>query len=205
MGWDEMGAWRVQSPSGRVDQVMIRTSTPAIVALVADVEAIVRRGRSAIDTARIVAGALGKILNRADLLADEHREADDARYRQHILHVDPEGEFSIVALVWRPGQRTPIHDHVSWCVVGVYAGSEEETLYRLAAGDDAVGGVAYLVPAGHVVNAEGTTGYFVPPGDIHEVRNPTDRTVISIHIYGADVSVLGGSVRRRYDLPVRAA
>jgi hypothetical protein len=30
-----------------------------------------------------------------------------------------------------------------------------------------------------------------------------DRTAISIHIYGTDVSRIGSSVRRYYDLPVR--
>ena len=28
------------------------------------------------------------------------------------------------------GQSTPIHDHVSWCVVGVYEGRERETRFR---------------------------------------------------------------------------
>jgi predicted metal-dependent enzyme (double-stranded beta helix superfamily) len=84
----------------------------------------------------------------------------------------------------------------------VYAGGEEETLYRLVDGGT---GDAHLVRTGHSVNGEGTTSWFVPPGDIHEVANSTDRKVISIHVYGADISVLGSSVRRRYDLPVRAA
>jgi 3-mercaptopropionate dioxygenase len=27
---------------------------------------------------------------------------------------------------------------------------------------------------------------------------------VSLHIYGADIGVLGSSIRRRYDLPVRS-
>ena len=46
---------------------------------------------------------------------------------------------------------------------------------------------------------------FAPPGDIHRVRNVGDDTAISIHIYGTDVSRIGSSVRRSYDLPVLAA
>jgi 3-mercaptopropionate dioxygenase len=46
---------------------------------------------------------------------------------------------------------------------------------------------------------------FAPPGDIHRVRNVADRTSISIHVYGTDVSRIGSSVRRHYDLPVRPA
>jgi predicted metal-dependent enzyme (double-stranded beta helix superfamily) len=174
--------------------------TPAVAALSADITTVVRRGAPAIDTARDVACAVGRVLGAPDLLTAADMTARPERYTQHILYVDPEGAFSIVALVWLPGHRTPIHDHVAWCVVGVHTGREEERLYRLV-GDGTPD--AHLVPAGHSVNEQGTTSYFVPPGDIHEVWNPSGRKVISIHVYGADVSVLGSSVRRRYDLPVR--
>ena len=170
--------------------------------LARDISAVVHSNRRPADVAREVAHAVERALPTPGLLAIEHRQASTECYRQHVLYVDPEGAFSIVALVWLPGQRTPIHDHVSWCVVGVYAGAEEEMLYRLV--DDGSGN-PHLVRTGYSVNGEGTTSWFVPPGDIHEVANTTDRKVISIHVYGADISVLGSSVRRRYDLPVRAA
>ena len=43
---------------------------------------------------------------------------------------------------------------------------------------------------------------FAPPGAIHRVRNAGDGTAISIHVYGTDVSRIGMSARRYYDLPV---
>jgi 3-mercaptopropionate dioxygenase len=55
------------------------------------------------------------------------------------------------------------------------------------------------------VNATGDVSGFAPPGDIHRVRNPGNRTAISIHIAGTDASRLGSSVRRDYDLPVLPA
>jgi predicted metal-dependent enzyme (double-stranded beta helix superfamily) len=178
-----------------------RTLTPAIAALAADVSAAVRAGAAPMETAKDVASALANALPDRDLLAPEHTVGREECYTQHILYVDPDGAFSVVALVWMPGQYTAIHDHVTWCVVGVYRGAEEENLYRLV-GDEETG---YLVRSGHSVNAEGTTTFFAPPGDIHEVRNSSAEKVISIHVYGADISVLGSSVRRRYTLPVRDA
>ena len=71
-------------------------------------------------------------------------------------------------------------------MVGVHQGNEEETLYRLV--DNGLE-PAHLVRSGHSVNGEGTTSYFVPPGDIHKVCNSSDRKVISIHVYGTDVAV----------------
>jgi hypothetical protein len=48
----------------------------------------------------------------------------------------------------------------------------------------------------------GDVSGFAPPGDIHRVRNAGERTAISIHVYGTDVSRIGTSARRYYDLPV---
>ena len=49
------------------------------------------------------------------------------------MHAEPDGCFSVVALVWRPGQY-PIHDHVTWCVIGVLQGAEYEELFALREG-----------------------------------------------------------------------
>jgi predicted metal-dependent enzyme (double-stranded beta helix superfamily) len=40
---------------------------------------------------------------------------------------------------------------------------------------------------------------FAPPGDIHRVRNTSETTAISIHIYGTDITRVGSSARRYYD------
>jgi len=48
----------------------------------------------------------------------------------------------------------------------------------------------------------GSVSGFAPPGDIHRVRNTGDGVAISMHVYGADISRLGISIRREYTLPV---
>jgi predicted metal-dependent enzyme (double-stranded beta helix superfamily) len=75
-------------------------------------------------TARLVADALEQHLPSPDVLAAEQRAGDPDGYRSHLLYTEPDGTFSIVALVWRPGQVTAIHDHVTWCVLGVIQGVE---------------------------------------------------------------------------------
>ena len=56
--------------------------------------------------------ALRPFLGHPLLLQPAQREADPTRYRQHILYVADDGRFSIVALVWLPGQATPIPSSV---------------------------------------------------------------------------------------------
>lgn len=175
-------------------------TTERLAALVADVRAAVDRGLAPDVTAYLVGEKLAPHLGAPDLLTPAQYEGDADCYRQHLLHAEHDGSFSLVALVWLPGQRTPVHDHVSWCVTGVHQGEEHERRYRLLPADEA-GGVARLVATEDVVNRTGEVCGFAPPGDIHRVWNGCDDKAVSIHVYGADISRLGSSVRRVYDLP----
>jgi predicted metal-dependent enzyme (double-stranded beta helix superfamily) len=178
------------------------TATPALRDLIRSVRSITHAGWSSPEIARRVADTLRPALADPELLTEEHCRDDDRAYRQHVLHVEDDGSFSIVSLVWLPGQSTPIHDHVSWCVPGVYRGRETETRYRLE--EDAESGAAYLVESGRQVNETLVVSALCPPGDIHRVANAGPETAISIHIYGADIAALGSSIRRCYDLEVRS-
>ncbi|MFF7635309.1 cysteine dioxygenase [Kitasatospora sp. NPDC008050] len=184
--------------------------TPRLAALTAAIRAELRAARTADPAGRHpepvaepvaerVAAALAPFLRHADLLTPEQLAPDPHAYRQHLLHVEPDGSFSMVALVWLPGQATRIHDHTAWCVVGTYLGAEEETAFELAEQD----GREVLVPVATTLYPAGAVTHLTPPGDIHLVRNATTDKVVSLHVYGADVSIHGTSIRRCYDLPVR--
>jgi 3-mercaptopropionate dioxygenase len=166
--------------------------------LVTAVRAAVGRRADWPETARLVARELERHLPSPDFLTEEQRTGNQEGYVSHVLHAEPDGAFSIQALVWRPGQTTSIHDHLTWCVFGVIQGIEYEELFVL---DEENG---CLVESGNSVNRTGDVNGFAPPGDIHRVRNAGDRTAISIHVYGTDVSRVGSSVRRYYELPIRA-
>jgi 3-mercaptopropionate dioxygenase len=167
-------------------------------ALVQAVRAEVRRGLDWQQTAELVAAALRRRLPGPAAILPEHlRHGDEAGYQSHLLHAEPDGSFSIAAMVWLPGQQTPIHDHVAWCVTGVLQGHEHEEIFALT--DD----TSALRLLTRNENAAGTVSGFAPPGDIHRVRNTGTSIAISMHVYGADISRLGNSIRREYALPLR--
>jgi predicted metal-dependent enzyme (double-stranded beta helix superfamily) len=150
-------------------------------------------------TAVLVADELGRHLAAPEeILTARERDGSPDGYVCHILHTEPDGAFSVCGLVWRPGQVTPIHDHVTWCVLGVLQGVEYEELFALSASGE------QLEELGTSSNHVGEVAGFAPPGDIHRVRNCGDDIAISLHVYGADIDRLGSSVRRIYDLPVVA-
>ncbi|MEO3744710.1 cysteine dioxygenase family protein [Plantactinospora sp. B5E13] len=173
----------------------VTVSTPRLARLAEEVRDVVDRGLPPDLTAYLVGERLAPHLGATDLLTPAQCEGDLDHYRQHLLHAERDGSFSIVALVWLPGQRTAIHDHVAWCVTGVHQGEEHERRYRLVSD----GSRARLVATQDVVNKQGEVCGFAPPGDIHRVWNGGTGTAISLHIYGADISRLGSSVRRVYE------
>lgn len=176
--------------------------SPVLATLIGSIRDVVRSGVGDAQVAEAVAALLQPCLAQGSFLTEAQRAPDPIHYKQHVLHVEEDGSFSIVALVWLPGQATPIHDHVSWCVVGVHEGQEYETQYQIET-DDA--GTDWLVESGRSINPPGSVAALTPPGDIHRVVNNGEALAISLHIYGADIGKLGSSIRRRYDLAVRAS
>src|SRR5215475_9080828 len=94
-----------------------------------------------------------------------------------------------------PGQLTPIHDHLSWCVTAVLQGAEYEEIFAVRDG--------HLEVIARNQNPAGAVSGFAPPGDIHRVRNSCPTVAVSMHVYGTDITRVGSSIRRLYDLPVR--
>ena len=165
MSQHESWHWTYE-PIGRKLQGMTATQIrPAsrLSPLVAGIRTAVDSHADWAETAQLVAEQLRRHLPTPDVLTAEQRLGSPDDYRGHTLHVEPDGSFSIVALVWRPGQITRIHDHVTWCVFGVIQGVEHEELFD-----------ADLNLVGRSDNHVGDVSGFAPPGDIHRVHNTGD-------------------------------
>ena len=107
-------------------------------------------------------------------------------YQQFLLYRDPQERFSVVSFVWGPGQKTPVHDHTVWGLIGMLRGGEIETSYELKNGK-LVAGEQHTLRPGNVGKVSPTIG------DVHQVANAhEDQVSISIHVYGADI----GKVKR---------
>jgi 3-mercaptopropionate dioxygenase len=162
--------------------------TERLAELVAGVRTTVDAQADWSETAQLVADELRRHLPTPDVLTGAQRLGSPDGYRSHTLHVEPDGSFSIIALVWRPGQLTRIHDHITWCAFAVIQGVEHEELFD-----------ADLNLVGRSENHVGDVSGFAPPGDIHRVHNTGNSTAISIHVYGTDITRIGSSARRYYD------
>lgn len=138
---------------------------------------------SVLDAARPL---LADLIDHDDWLPDAFARPNPQKYQQYLLYCDPFERFSLVSFVWGPGQKTPIHDHMTWGMVGVMRGSEMCREFAAKQGK--------LEQTGEHVVAPGGIDLVSPAlGDIHVVSNAAaDRVSISIHCYGANI----GAVRR---------
>jgi predicted metal-dependent enzyme (double-stranded beta helix superfamily) len=135
-----------------------------------------------------VAQAIGAFVSRADLLDGRDCPCCPDRYVRHLLHADPAGEFAVVALVWRPGQMSPVHAHRTWCALGVHQGVLTETYYTPAEPP---------LPVATKLLAPGATSHGAGRPDlIHRLANLSCRTAISVHCYGVAFDDFGRGVNQ---------
>lgn len=131
-------------------------------------------------------GLLAALVAQDGWLPEDFARPHPEHYQQYLLHCDPLERFSVVSFVWGPGQRTPVHDHTVWGLIGMLRGAEDCRDYALVDGA--------LVERGGERLEPGQVAAVSPRiGDIHAVANAfDDRVSISIHVYGANI----GAVRR---------
>jgi len=141
-------------------------------------------------------------------LRPEHYRSDPAHYARNAIYICPNGELSLFALVWLPGQWTPVHDHGSWGVVGVVEGLLEERAYMSADGDIRGDSGIRLRRGGVVLLNPGAVTTFVPnPDHIHVTGVAATRArCVSLHLYGRNMDSfhiydVGAGTRRLINVP----
>ena len=164
------------------------TLAPALQRFVKSVVTLIESGVEESELHPKVGEAMKMLVKEDDWLDPSVAVPHPQYYQQYLLYADPEDRFSVVSFVWGPGQKTPIHDHTVWGVIGMLRGAEIEQAYTVQ--DDGL-----PIPSGNqTLLSPGNIGLVSPRiGDVHLVRNAhDDRVSISIHAYGANI----GKVKR---------
>ena len=124
-----------------------------------------------------------------DWLPEEFCKAHPQYYQQYLLYADPLNRFSVVSFVWGPGQKTPLHNHTVWGMVGQLRGQERSADYHQQADGSYKADEFILCKPGQVATVSPNTH------DIHVVENAlSDQTSISIHVYGGNIGRIERSV-----------
>lgn len=110
-------------------------------------------------------------------------------YSRHVMYADPRGLFTIVCLVWPPGEFSPVHGHHTWCAYRVISGELTETLYRWDERAQCArkAGDTRRRPGDIVTAAAGL-------GQIHRLGNAGGDVAVSLHVYGVGKQALATEV-----------
>jgi predicted metal-dependent enzyme (double-stranded beta helix superfamily) len=108
-------------------------------------------------------------------------------YVMYPLWVDEGKRFSIASAVWGIGQQTPVHDHGTWGVVGIYSGFEREESYT---NPELTGDTLPSYLGAEVWKPGEVTVCCTTDADVHRVSSDGDVPCVGIHIYGDDIGVL---------------
>lgn len=129
---------------------------------------------------------LNELVERTNINEDEVLPYLGFKEGNYSRHRVMKNEFvEMLVLCWKPGQRTPIHDHNgSHGAVFVHEGILWETTFEY----DIETGLNYQ--SHRELRAGGMTGSEIP--DIHQLGNPdvSGRDLITIHIYAPPLGVL---------------
>jgi 3-mercaptopropionate dioxygenase len=181
----------------------------SLAGFVARCEAVVADVEGAADRVTAIAPLMRDLAAESDgFLAAEHFRSDPGHYARNAIHIAPSGNLSLFALVWLPGQWTPVHDHGSWGVVGIVRGVLEERSYMSATGEITADRDIRLKRGGVVLLNPGSVSSFVPnPDHIHMTGVPGGREAcISLHLYGRNMNSfhiydVAAGTRRMIDVP----
>jgi len=94
----------------------------------------------------------------------------------NVIHRSP--TLTIFAATWTPRMSVMPHNHLMWASIGIYAGREDNILWKRASCGRIGSCGAKALFAKDVVA--------LPADVIHSVTNPLNRFTGGIHIYGAD-------------------
>jgi 3-mercaptopropionate dioxygenase len=127
---------------------------------------------------------LQELIARDDWLPAPFAQVRPDRYAQYLLYCDPAARFSVVSFVWANDQKTPVHNHTVWGLVGVLRGTERC--------ESVADGHCHDITPGQIDAVSPTIG------DWHRVSNVADpaqpkAATVSIHVYGGDI----GKIRRQ--------
>lgn len=167
---------RVASDS-LLDQHLPSVSEDIVCALGGPADLVAYRVRQAINDGLTSHSDMEKLLSVL-----RTKPQSDQSYTRHVLHADPGGRFTVVALVWGPTHSSPVHAHHTWCAYRIVEGALTESHYEW----DSASQKAYLF---NKVTREAGQSVCGNAGlaSIHRLVNETSAPAISIHAYGVDV------------------
>jgi 3-mercaptopropionate dioxygenase len=141
------------------------------------------------------------LINDPEWLPKEFRQPSESTTMGHgiaslLLYRSAQKDLSLSTLVVAPGLATPVHNHLSWGLVGLYEGDQEEEEFDTQdhRAEEVPGPLRLRVRR---ILRKGDFYELVPPwNDVHRVRTISSTPSVSLHLLTNDI---GCVVRQKFD------
>src|SRR5581483_5334058 len=129
---------------------------------------------------------LERLMRNPHLLEERFKRSREGGMYGYNFYQSADGSLTINAPAFLKNRPTPIHDHLTWGVIGVYSGQQLTTRYARV-DDTGQPGTTRLEVVENAVLGPGATYPLLPPDDLHRIETVSDEPGISIHVLGADL------------------
>lgn len=132
------------------------------------------------------APAMFRLISNKSLLSEEYIKDLLCGKANPTVYLSKNNRFIVQVFVWEGGASTPVHDHHTWGIMGIYRNMLKVTEYELTPFDrpgqyDISETDSFNASAGNVCSV-------IPPyNEIHQISNPTGNVSVSIHVYGKEI------------------
>lgn len=165
------------------------TLSPTLRCLVNDIDRAMHISPDSMPAA--VKEALCKRSHLQTMLSEAQQQGSRTNYKRHLLYEDPMGRFSILSLVWEPGQKTPIHGHYTWCAYTILKGTMSEEQFVWSTGCEN----PTFLKCVSLISQQGAASH-AGIDMMHCLANNGDEKAISIHVYGVEGQRVSTHVNR---------
>lgn len=121
-----------------------------------------------------------KLIANPELIDKEQLVLINEGQIDNTVYKSEKNNFIVQIFTWYPHCETPIHDHNTWGLMGIYQNGLRVAEYNFKNNN--------LTETQNYIAEQGDVCYLIPPDEeIHQISNTTDDMSISIHVYGKTI------------------
>lgn len=164
---------------------MTSTTSYTIDAFVSDATRVMQSSKDRQHVVDDLRPLLERLMRNPELLEERFKRTGASGLYRYNFYAAPDNSLTINAPAFLKNRPTPVHDHLTWGLIGVYSGQQLTTRYKRT--DEAADGTVGLEVIENQVLKPGATYPLLPPDDLHRIETVSDEPGISIHVLGADL------------------
>lgn len=147
-----------------------------------DLEQIIDTSDSCQDVVNRGIKIMQQLISNQQLIDNDWLEQIMDGQVDNTVYRSDKNKFIVQIFPWFPGSNTPVHDHETWGLMGIYRNSLKVAEYTYDKNHNVIN------QTNDYVAKQGDVCYLIPPDEeTHQISNITNDISVSIHVYGKNI------------------